>query len=135
MAVSVFPTGEGLKKPVLLWKNENPQQNIGAFNVEIDLSKYYAVLIAYNMASGVGYGPTTVIPIGKGGYLVSPKTEYKKDGSDTIQYRFAQVSETGVNFSNGATWGNTNKQDISIPTEIYGITEDFYNAVQPEPRV
>lgn len=137
MARSVFPAGGGLKKPVLLWENPEPDTYIGAFSVELDLSKYYGVLISYDtkVYGGSAYGPTTVIPVGKRGYLVSPSPKYPLNGGDTTQYRAATVSESGVSFTNGATWGNTNVVGICIPRKIYGITEDFYNAAQPEARV
>lgn len=124
--------GGTLKAPDLLWENNNPFTSIGAFNVDINLSSYYAILINHGM--GTKYGTSSVIPVGKGGYLVSSK-HYTADATSTVEYRYVNVSSTRVSFYNGHSWGTLNVPGACIPYKIFGISQEMYNILQPVNRV
>ena len=106
--------------PVLLWTNPNPSSAFGAQTVSLDLTDYTGVIVEF-INDDVNYTRSRVYakksdsfnsyPIGAG--YVSNTNAYSRN--------IVNVSDTGVQFSDGATTSAQNQ--FVIPFKIYGVKE------------
>lgn len=102
----------------LLWTNQNPTELFSATTIEIDLSKYNAVLILSNWFNNSQVTESLFLPVGVTGRL-SASIQF-------MSFRDTTVSETGVIFGSGQAFASYNgsfSQDDTkcIPARIYGI--------------
>lgn len=119
MSVMVKGSGGGSIKADLLWTNPNPGTATGAFNVDLNLSKYTAVIIrlrgyyddnAYDWTIALKNWGTQWI----GAHISSSQTR--------LNGRRVTVSDTRVEFSNGFVGASGNNDNrAAIPMKIYGI--------------
>lgn len=108
----------------LVWTNPTPSASFDGQTVNVDLSGYDAVFIAFT-ALGSSYQNTQLAfcKIGDSAILMG---FYVTSNDAQITYRSAQVSSSGVIFSQGGylmTFGAVphNGAGYSIPKEIYGL--------------
>ena len=108
----------------LLWTNSSPNSPFSAQTLSLDLSGYTAVIIGYKRAiegtqpyglNGEVYG---YYPVGKTGFMQHAYYQ--------LTWRTADITTTGITFSNGYFTTQMNQPPANdaymcVPTAIYGI--------------
>lgn len=114
--LNMLPAG-GSVKADLLWTNPNPGSASGAFNVNIDLRNYTAIVVRmrdYNDGSNYEW---TIALKGWGTQHLGVHTAERR-----LNGRRVTVTDSGASFSNGYVGASgNNSNNAGIPMKIYGI--------------
>ena len=108
----------------LLWTNPAPSSSFGAQKIALDLSNYDAVVVTFGGIRTAKERTFSVVC--KKGETAGMLGCYTSSNDSQFVFRTGAVSNSGVNFSNGAylpTFGKpTSPGDgYAVPKEIYGI--------------
>ncbi len=111
-------------KMTLLWTNPAPSSPFGAQTVSVDLAEYDAVVVTF---CGIRTAKESTFSVFcKKGETAGMLGFYTSSNDSQFVFRTGAVSNSGVNFSNGAYLQAFQKPVISgdgycVPKEIYGI--------------
>ena len=113
----------------LLWENSAPNTKFAAQTIELDLSKYTAIIIksVYSINAtddSTALFARTMIQVGEKNMIYAPHyIPTQNNWPQIISFRVTTVKENGVVFSTGQVYAptyNTGNQ-YAIPRQIYGV--------------
>lgn len=113
MALILEPLKNGVRME-LLWTNPNPDASFGPQTVELDLSRYDAVLANGYRPASSAIAASVFVPVGQRG-------QFCVTGSGRTAWRAFEVTQDGIDFEKGLMDDGATGNSYAIPFLIYGI--------------